>query len=102
MIDSWIANNKLAQWLNDPEASIEAREALLKDGASLSLWSQEWLSGEGWKRLQANVRQRQYVKDSKKTIQLSRETATDLKAYADELGVSIDIAVRRLLESVNE
>ncbi len=116
-IDSWIKTGNFAKWLVDPESALEAEAAFEKIIVSrkstvklLNQWREDWLSQEGWQRLQANVRQKIYAqgirlspkearKERKKTVSLNASTATDLKAFADEQGISMDEAVSFLLEN---
>ena len=119
-IARWAEQRKLAQWLRDPEEWVEAQEAFekiinnnKKEAAELlNQWRQDWLSPEGWKRLQANIRQNRYLKgrESKtgdkqkrervRAAQLKESTYVDLKFYAKSLGhkVTLNDAVLKLLE----
>lgn len=110
-IQNWVHNRKLAEWLEDPEKDIEAVNAFNdvwlsdKNGtAHLDQWRKDWLSEAGWKRLQANVRQKMYARgtadgrERKKTLQLEVSTVTDLKFYAESQGMTINQAVKHLLK----
>ncbi len=110
-IQNWVHNRKLAEWLEDPEKDIEAVNALNdicltgeNDTDQLEQWRKDWLSEAGWKRLQANVRQKMYARGSadgrerKKTLQLEVSTVTDLKFYAESQGMTINQAVKHLLK----
>ena len=118
-VTRWVEQRKLAQWLQDPEQWVEAQAALdeqvtLKDtqklGQYLNQWRQEWLSEEGWKRLQANVRQKRYLKgkpsktgdkqprEGVRAMAMKVSTAVELKFYARSQNMTIDQAVSHLLE----
>ena len=114
-IDSWIKTDNLAKWLFDPEAAIESAQAFKKITLNrkntlklLNQWREDWLSQEGWERLQANVRQQLYTqgrpthddrsRERKKAVSLKASTATDLKFFAESRGMTIDQAVLYLLK----
>lgn len=104
-IVAWIQGQRLAQWLKDNEQGIEATQAFelirFSGTEEMERWRQHWLSPEGRRRLQANVRQKRYSRGSagerKKTLQLPASTVTDLKDFAFRQGVTLNNAILELL-----
>lgn len=104
-IVAWIQGQRLAQWLKDNEQGIEATQAFelirFSGTEEMERWRQHWLSPEGWRRLQANVRQKRYsrggVGERKKTLQLPASTVTDLKDFALRQGMTLNDAILELL-----
>ncbi|OED44682.1 hypothetical protein ACH42_07015 [Endozoicomonas sp. (ex Bugula neritina AB1)] len=117
VIKHWIEQLKLDRWLKDVEQSYKAQQAMTElsiaddDFAQrLNDWCQAWLSQEGWKRLQANVRQSHYVKGSvtknresrsrerKRNLQVEASTAARLRMYAEHHNVTLNNALLKLLD----
>ena len=120
-ITRWIEQRKLAQWLQDPEQWVEAQKALEQInlntgrlGQDLNQWCQNRLSPEGWRRLQANIRQNRYLKGSAsktgdkqprervRAVPMKVTTAVDLKHYSESHNMTINQAINHLLKQVKE
>ena len=113
-IDFITFSRRLDQWLQDQEQGLEAIEAFRAIDTrdqdyfkALDQWRKEWLTESGWKRLRANIRQRRYTSgktkggERKKTLQLEASTVTDLKAFADSHNMTINQAIKMMLDSFN-
>lgn len=118
-INSWVldinpasGSRRLDQWLQDHEQGQEAIEAFRSISVldqnydqALDQWRKEWLSESGWKRLRANIRQKRYTSgktkggERKKTLQLEASTVTDLKFFADSHNMTINQAIKMMLDS---
>lgn len=118
-INSWVldinpatGSRRLDQWLQDQEQGLEAIEAFKAIDTqdqqypkALDQWRQAWLTETGWKRLRANIRQKKYTSgrteggERKKTLQLEASTVTDLKAFADSRNMTINQAIKMMLDS---
>lgn len=106
-INDWIEKKLLPRWLKDGDKTAEATEAYqqldffaLDKHDQLTVWCQSWLSDEGWKRLQANARQKRYKDKERrigpkfKRVSLERETAVDLEHFAASRKITVSEAVK--------
>lgn len=111
-IDDWIRKRLLPKWLKDIERDLEAAEAyeqldLLASNRHelLTAWCETWLSTEGWKRLQANARQKRYKHrelmsgPKYKRISIERDAALDLEDFSQRHGMTLTEAVKHLLKA---
>lgn len=104
-------SRRLDQWLQDQEQGLEAIEAFraINTGDAqfterLNQWRQAWLTVAGWNRIRANIRQKKYTSgtsggERKKTLQMEASTVTDLKAFADSRKMTINQAIKMMLDS---
>lgn len=132
-ITDWIKHYRLDRWLqeNNGEFRMAATEAFeqlpsvfdvnieeAEAVAAIDAWCQQFLSKQGWQRLQANIRQWRYNRGSpskivtrddeptrrprRKTVQLTVDVRDDLSAYAHRHSLTINEAVAELLNKAGE
>lgn len=114
-IEGWITKRILPGWLKEIEKDVEAIEAYealsfrdIDIHEQLTVWCRTWLSDGGWKRLQANARQKRYKNKEQlfgngpkfKRVSMERETALDLEHYAKSHDMTVTESVQHLLNSV--
>ncbi|MCW7551108.1 hypothetical protein NX722_25965 [Endozoicomonas gorgoniicola] len=123
-IRRWIDNHRLDRWLAEEASYPDAVAAYdhlpsnlngcgkCEEAKALDLWCLKWLSQAGWQRLQANVRQQRLNHGSsiigkdgqpinrprRKAIQLEEETKNRLAYYARKRNMTINEAIRDLLD----
>ena len=117
-IDKWINDGRLMRWLKNPKDLIDAQSDFHSkvrasdDQQALNIlndWCQSWLSESGWRRLQGNVRQKAYVKGSweqgrekMRTLQIPTSTHRQLSRFAQEQKLTINQAIKYLLQLSTE
>nr|MDT0252033.1 hypothetical protein [Endozoicomonas sp.] len=111
-LNDWIQKRLLVRWLKDYDRDVQAIEAYdqldflaVDKHEHLTIWCQTWLTDDGWKRLQANARQKRYKKKEMqlgpkfKRVSMKRDAAIDLEEYAKSRDITITDAVRFLLKN---
>ncbi len=132
-VADWIKQHRLDRWLQEDSGdfrfkAVEAFEQLpsMLDGnteeaeavAAVDAWCQQFLSKQGWQRLQANIRQWRYNRGSpskilagdgepvrrprRKTVQLTVHVRDRLSAFANRHSLTINEAVAELLNKAGE
>lgn len=117
IVNNWVVDHKLERWVKDGQHWSEAKIALETMSVAdenlaekLNKWCKEWLSKNGWCRLQANARQSGYVhgrntktgdsqsRPRKKNLQLEEDIYARLKVYAKSHNLTINNALRKLMD----
>lgn len=116
-ITRWIDNGALDEKLFNKKDYFKASEAFnkLTSGKTLhdrlEIWKNDYLSLYGWERLQANIRQKNYKRGTKKetgdqgyrekkiSLTVNMMTSHRLTNYANSHKLTIDQAIVKLLET---